>query len=297
MKFSGMTNEKQLSLILNLADSLIDENTDYVVAPETAIEDRIWENEITSSQSIQRVIEYTKAYPNISFITGATTRFMYENSEPSVTSRAYGNTGLRYDLYNTALQISQNNPIDIYHKSMLVIGVEMFPYPKYLGFLTEMAIELGGTSGTYGTQEKREAFMNTHNNAAVAPVICYESIYGEFVTEYINEGANVIFVITNDGWWGDTPGYKQHLSYSSLRAIENRRSIARSANTGISCFINQRGDILQATDYWVKDAIKGTINLNNEKTFYTLNGDYIGRIAEFLALLIILMTIVKALKK
>ena len=297
MKFSGMTNDDQLSLILNLADSLIDDKTDFVVAPETSIEDRIWENDITASRSIQRVIEFTNSHPNISFITGATSRLLYDNSEPTVTSRAYGNTDLRYDLYNSALQISQENHIDIYHKSMLVIGVEMFPYPKYLGFLSDMAIELGGTSGTYGTQEKREAFFNKHNNAAIAPVICYESIYGEFVTGYINEGANVIFVVTNDGWWGNTPGYKQHLSYSSLRAIENRRSIARSANTGISCFINQRGDILQATDYWVKDVIKGTINLNNEKTFYTLNGDYIGRISEFLALLIILMAIAKALKK
>ena len=296
-KFSGMTNEQQLNIIMHLADSLVDENTDFIVAPETAIEDRIWENDITVSNSVQKLMMYTNQHPNLSIVTGATTRYLYENEIPTITSRAYRNTGVRYDVFNTALQFSNNEAIGVYHKSKLVIGVEMFPYPELLGFLGELAIELGGSSGTMGTQDERETFFNKKNKAGVGPVICYESIYGEFVTEYVNKGANVIFVVTNDGWWGDTPGYKQHLSYSSLRAIENRRSIARSANTGISCFINQRGDILQATDYWVKDVIKGTINLNDKKTFYTTNGDYIGRIAEFLALLIILMLIVKIFKK
>ena len=293
-KFGGMSNYQQLSLMLNLADSIIDDNTDYIVGPETAINDNIWENNIYKSRSIARIDSFVKVHPKAQFVIGATTRYMYENGNPSVTSRAYGDE-LRYDLYNTALQISNDN-IDIYHKSMLVIGVEMFPYPKYLSFLTDMAIELGGTSGSYGTQPERVAFSNGKNKGKVAPVICYESIYGEFVTGYIKKGANVIFVVTNDGWWGDTPGYKQHLSFSKLRAIETRRSIVRSANTGISCFINQRGDILQPTKYWVKDAIKGIVNLNDEQTFYVKNGDFIGRIASFVALLLLLMLLVKSIK-
>ncbi len=296
-KFSGMTNDEQLSLILNLSDSLIDENTDFVIAPETAIEDRIWENDLTHSNSIRRLLTYVKQHPKINFITGATTRYMYEDEPPSITSRPYGETGIRYDVFNTAMQFSDNQKIKLYHKSKLVIGVEMFPYPELLDFLGELAIELGGSSGTLGMQEERKAFSNNKNSGVIGPVICYESIYGEFVTGYVNKGANAIFVITNDGWWGNTPGYRQHLSFSALRAVENRRSIARSANTGVSCFINQRGDILQATNYWVKDVIKGTINVNNKKTFYTKHGDYIGRIAEFLSLLILLMLMVKILKK
>lgn len=294
-KFGGMSNYEQLSLMLNLAGSIIDNNTDYIVGPETAISDNIWENDIYNSKSISRIDSFVKAHPKTNFIIGATTRYMYENGNPSVTSRAYGEQGLRYDVYNTALQINNKN-IEIYHKSKLVIGVEMFPYPQYLSFLTDMAIELGGTSGSYGTQEERVAFKNINNKGKVAPVVCYESIYGEFVTDYVKKGANVIFVITNDGWWGNTPGYKQHLSFSKLRAIETRRSIARSANTGVSCFINQRGDILQSTKYWVKDAIKGKINLNDEVTFYVKNGDFIGRISFFVSLLLLLMLIVKIIK-
>jgi len=293
-KFGGMSNYQQLSIMLNLADSIIGENTDYIVGPETAISDNIWENDIYTSRSIIRLDSFVKSHPKTQFVIGATTRYMYENGNPSITSRDYGQ-GYRYDLFNTALQVTDNN-IDIYHKSMLVIGVEMFPYPEYLSFLTEMAIELGGTSGSYGTQPERVAFSNNDNKGRVAPVICYESIYGEFVTDYIKKGANVIFVVTNDGWWGNTPGYKQHLSFSKLRAIETRRSIARSANTGVSCFINQRGDISQPTKYWVKDAIKGTINLNDKMTFYVKNGDFIGRIASFVAILLLLMLIVKIIK-
>jgi apolipoprotein N-acyltransferase len=95
-------------------------------------------------------------------------------------------------------------------------------------------------------------------------------------------------VITNDGWWGETPGYRQHLSYSRLRAIETRRSIARSANTGISALINQRGDYLQKSTWWTKDYLRGEININNKLTFYVRYGDYIGRIASYMLALLLL---------
>lgn len=84
----------------------------------------------------------------------------------------------------------------------------------------------------------------------VAPSICYESVYGDFMSEYIRKGAEVICIITNDGWWGNTPGHKQHLSYAKLRAIETRKQVIRCANTGISGFIDEFGNISQAQPYW-----------------------------------------------
>jgi apolipoprotein N-acyltransferase len=101
----------------------------------------------------------------------------------------------------------------------------------------------------------------------------------------------MIFIITNDGWWKNTPGYHQHLSFARLRAIETRRSIARSANTGISCFINQRGDVLQPTGWWVEAAIKGSINANDEITFYVKFGDYIARISLLISGLLVLQLV------
>src|SRR5690606_25092859 len=108
-----------------------------------------------------------------------------------------------------------------------------------------------------------------------APVICYESIWGNYVADYIKKGAQFIAVITNDGWWGDTSGKDQHLQYAKLRAIENRRWVVRSANTGISGFINQRGDIVQKSSWWVPTALSQEINLNEDLTFYTKYSDLI----------------------
>jgi apolipoprotein N-acyltransferase len=137
-------------------------------------------------------------------------------------------------------------------------------------------------SGSLGRDTLPHVFEDKDTRFKIAPSICYESVYGEYMGGFINKGAELIFIITNDGWWGNTPGHRQHCSYARLRAIESRRSIARSANTGISCFVNQRGDITQATEYWVPAAIKQTINANSELTFYTEHGDYIARICNWL---------------
>ena len=100
-------------------------------------------------------------------------------------------------------------------------------------------------------------------------------------------------VITNDAWWGDTPGYRQHLSYSSLRAIETRRDIARCANTGISAIINQKGQILESSPWWETAVIRSKINLTDGETFFVRNGDIAGRICSFMFLLLLLAMVVR----
>lgn len=122
-------------------------------------------------------------------------------------------------------------------------------------------------------------------------MICYESVYGEFVNGFIKNGANAIFIITNDGWWGNTAGHRQHMLFSVIRSIETRRSIARSANTGISCFVNQRGDISQRTEYWEPAVISSDINLNDKITFYVRYGDYIARGCTIGAVLLLIISL------
>jgi apolipoprotein N-acyltransferase len=126
-----------------------------------------------------------------------------------------------------------------------------------------------------GKQDERTVFKSTDQKSVAAPAICYESVYGDFMTTYIRKGANFIAIITNDGWWGNTDGHKQHALYAKLRAIENRRSIARSANTGISSFIDQRGDVVQASKWWEATSLGASINLNENITYYTDHGDYL----------------------
>ena len=122
--------------------------------------------------------------------------------------------------------------------------------------------------------------------------ICYESIFGESISRSFQKGSQCLFVITNDGWWKDSPGYKQHLSYSRLRAIENRKPIIRCANTGISCFIDHNGEVVKKTNWWTKDSIREQVFLNDKLTFYSMHGDYLGRVSVFLSFMIVMYSFV-----
>ncbi len=296
LKFNDMSPEGQMDILMNIADDHITANTDYFVAPETFMNDRVWLENLNEHKDIRRLKQLVYRFPQLKIIIGATTLQLYDSgAEASLTARPY-REGKYYDSFNSALQIDRTTDIPVYHKSELVVGVEKMPYAEYLGFLRQLTLKLGGTFRSHGTQDYREAFPSPDDSIRVGPVICYESIFGEFVTGYVEDaGANFIFVITNDGWWGDTPGYRQHNSFSSLRAIENRRSIARSANTGISSFFNQRGDVLQKLGWWEREGLKQVLYANHELTFYTKYGDYIGRISTFTGIFLLLYTFVGAI--
>jgi len=300
-KFGQLDSEAQLKRMTDLMRSHADQNADLYLWPETALEDRIFENNFKSSSIIVQVDSLMKAYPKALLVSGATTRSIHPLGKKTDTSKPLPfDTTLHYDTYNAALGFTQLFDIEVYHKSKLVIGVEMTPYPAFFEILNEYLIDLGGYSGNLGWQTQRTNFTLPTQKAQIAPIICYESIYGDFVTGYVKNGAQLLAIITNDGWWGDTQGYQQHLSYAKLRAIENRRAVARCANTGVSALINQKGDIISQTPYWESAVLNGTLNLNTETTFYTRTGDYIGRIAEFFALLLCLALFaswVKGLRK
>jgi apolipoprotein N-acyltransferase len=277
-KFGGMTPTQQLKKMLNLAAQKTDANTDYLVFPETALPSGLWEEDLQRHPLIETLREFMKPFPSLKLIIGlSSNRYYIVDKAPTTTARAFEDGSGFYDSYNAAMQLTHDTAIQLYHKSKLVLGVERIPFSGLFGFFENFAIDLGGASGSLGTQEFPTVF--TSEKAFVAPVICYESGYGEYVTEYIKKGAQAIFIITNDGWWKDTPGYRQHCQYAKLRAIETRRPIARSANTGTSCFINQRGEIMQPTRWWEPAVIRQTLQLNNEITFYTRHGDYLGTFA------------------
>ncbi|MBK6730174.1 MAG: apolipoprotein N-acyltransferase [Bacteroidetes bacterium] len=288
----------QLQKMIRLSSEGVTDSTDYLIWPETAIPHPIYIDEMERSQPLKLIRTFTDSFPNLTAIIGVNGYEKYRKAEEAtVTSRELINPKFNdtiwIDAYNTAIQLDSSNRVEVYNKSKLVPGVERMPYPGALHFLEFLAMDLGGISGTLAIQKDREVFFNK-DSIGVATAICYESVFGEYVSRYINNGANIIFIITNDGWWGNTAGHKQHYLYAKLRAIENRKSIARSANTGTSCFINQRGDISQATE-WEKDAvINQTIYANDIITFYDRNGDYIGRTAIWVAVFLFLLSFVSS---
>lgn len=268
--------KSQLNKLFKEADKKVTSSTDCVLAPETAISSTFYEDEFKQMDFYPYILDRTSKWKNALFFTGASTARFFEKKNSIASRKMTGGPGF-IEYYNTSLLIDKiGNPLFV-HKSKLVLGVEKIPFSRWIPWLEELSIQNGGTSGTLGI-EKSPKVYNTPK-FSFAPSICYESIYGGFVAEQCRKGSDFIFIITNDGWWGDTPGYKQHASFARLRAIENRKSIARSANTGISCFINQRGDVSQATKWWVPTAINGKINKNKETTFYTNNGDILGKLA------------------
>ncbi len=284
---------------LDLAQQLMQGETDFIVSPESAIQDEIWEEQLQNSASLQLLDSFLVQHPSTAIVIGASSfSFVPEGQESHPAARRFRSIDRSYFAYNTAFFLQHESTKQLYHKSKLTPGVEMMPSWWFLRPLQNYAIDLGGTIGTLKTDAERKVFQHADKDFRVAPVICYESVYGEFVTNYIKNGANLIFIITNDGWWGNTPGHRQHLEFAKLRAIETRRSIARSANTGISAFVNQKGDIQQATAYWEEDVIKQAVYTNENLTFYVRFGDYLARISIFISAIFLLNAVVrKYLKK
>ncbi len=290
-KFSDGTADQQFNKLIKISDSLGVKNTEFFIWPETSVPMSISEDQLEQDLYVSKSRDFLTKYKNASLLIGTTTYKTYTTNE-TVTARKFRNGECCYDVFNSALLIENNTKIQLYHKSKLVSGVEQMPYPSVFRILEPLAINLGGSVGSLGKQKNRTVFYS-ESGIGAAPVICYESVFGEFVNEYIFNGAQFIAIITNDGWWGNTAGHKQHASIARLRAIETRRSIARSANTGISCTINQRGDVLNSTKYWTPDGIRTEINLNSYITFYVKNGDYIAKISLIISLLIVALSIVR----
>lgn len=277
----SLTIEKEL---LQLAEENSHESIDFYIGPETSIPGRgsISEAGFETSILLNNLKQFLTQHPKSVFLTGISSHRFYPNEESKTETAYQTSNGYWVDSYNTAIQVIPNQKIEAYHKGKLVPGVEIFPYIKVLKpLLGEAMLDLGGTIASLGIDKERLTFSNPYNKGKAAPIICYESVYGEFVTEYVKKGANFLAIMTNDSWWGVTEGHKQLLAYARLRAIENRREIARAANSGISAHIDAKGDIVEDTLYSDRTALFAKIKLYNQETFYTRTGDLLSRISTF----------------
>lgn len=294
-KETTMPPSLQLNILTRLSDSLGQANTEFFIWPETAIPDQINEDNIRSNNYFLQAQHFLNKYKNGNLLTGAETGKLYNNQATPTAN--YDEQGkIYYDNFNAAINIENSAEVQFYHKSELVPGVEALPFPNALSFLKPVFAHLGGATGSYAGQKEPGVFYS-QSGIGVTPAICYETLWGEWIANSVKKGSQFVAIITNDGWWGDTPGKDQHLDYAKLRAIETRRWVCRSANTGISAFINQRGDIVQQTKWWTRTAIKQNINLNSDITFYVHYGDYLAKLGSLLAILGILLICVKMIKK
>lgn len=300
-KFQSLSQSEQTRILLGqIEEALKDrkgEGGDFqkpllILAPETFTND-VWVNNIEGGATFRTFQDFLQSYPNVNLLFGAASySYYFSEKAPSYNARKIRDSEW-VESHNSALITDRTGRNQIFHKSKLVPGVELTPYPA---FFTKVDDLLGGVMGRcVGQKEISLLDCISYSNEGeavdrflIGSAICYESIYGEYCTGYIRKGAQLLTVITNDAWWGDTPGYRQHLHYASLRAIETRRSIARCGNTGISAFINQRGDIVSRTQWWEEAVLMGQVNLNDKMTFFVREGDIVGRVSTFVFFMLLL---------
>ena len=265
--------EAQMQKLIALSEKETDQNTTLVVWPETALytPSRIDELHLKENYFIDPVWNFLKRHPNTSLFTGIESFRVLD----SASKHSEEFNGAHYEFYNGSVILDSSGATGFYHKSMLVPGVETLPW--FLKFIDKWFEKFGGTSAGYVKQNERKVLLSK-GGYNIAPSICYESIYGEFMAKYSKNGANIISIITNDGWWKNTPGHKQHMNYARLRAIENRKWVVRSANTGISCFIDPYGRAIFPMPYNTDGAIKYSVPPLKKLTFFVRYGDLLSKL-------------------
>lgn len=284
-KFDSQSFITQFSTMLTEAAESITSDVEWVILPETSIDDAFREIGDSENVYISKAQDFLNAYKNVNLMFGATTLAVPDQSETRANE---------YQLYNTAVHIAYDKSPDFYHKSKLVPGIEKSV--SFLpGFLEKIVLpDLGGSMSGYGTQQNRQVFEHFNGGSTLAPIICYESAYGEFTGEYVSKGADILAIITNDGWWDNTSGYKQHYWFASIRAIENRRPVVRSANTGISCIIDIKGKTISSTNWWESAILTGNVATTDYITLYTKYGDYIYRFFSLTSFILVILAFVAA---
>ena len=297
----SLTNEEQIQRIIDVSAPCIDENTELVVCPESSVPHNISLLDLQMRTFMPANTGYSgfllldsviHIYPKLNYILGMSLFSLYDQPV-TLTARPVGE-GTYVDVFNSALCYGANYYNGHYHKCRLVPGVEKMPFPKLFGFLGDAIIKLGGSNTSLGVDTIQRTFAIQSKGAElrVGAAICYESIYGELFGKFVQNGANLMTVITNDSWWDDSQGHKQHFEMARLRAVETRRYIVRAANGGFSGIIDPCGNVLQKTNYNERTAIKATVYAQEGETFYVRHGDYIARISVLLSLVGFLYTFV-----
>lgn len=214
-------------------------------------------------------------------LTGFSDIMLYKNkADVSKNARQWKGTDKYYESYNSVLMLNPNHTdtleYDIYHKIRLTPFGERFPFAEVFTFALQwFEWKVGISNWSRGKLQKNLIFRNDSLTATIAPVICIESIFPGFVRNFTNEGAELITIITNDGWYDFTPGPEQHYLIAAMRAIENRRYIARCANTGVTGFISPTGETIKRVKEYTAVGTTERIPLLKEKTFFVEAGEYL----------------------
>ncbi len=281
-----VTEQEQLETFEVLTAEALGELAQLVVYPETSfsgVDEALVQTEPFYGRWLRAAGENPQLRPAL--ITGLSSyrRLAGPTDDPALRTQHLGEQSLYYIAHNSATFVDAEGEPEFYYKSKLVPGVEFLPYRKLLFFFEPLVASLGGTTAGLGRNDAPEVF-ELRSGVVAAPLICYESIYGDYVRRFVDAGANLLVVPTNDGWWDKSPGYRQHWHFARLRAIETRRWVVQAANSGTSGFIDERGRIVAETNYDEETVLIERVELLSGKTLYVRFGDVIGWVMAGVAL-------------
>jgi len=297
-KWDGGSLDKQLETYLSLSRKAIKQGAEIIAWPETALPVYLLDGNYYSQ--VQKIYSFCDSN-NVALITGMPdANFYFHKEDAPQDAKPTGDGKILYTSYNSTLMFSPHTyKIQKYHKIKLVPFGEKVPLVESFPWLADIIKWNVGISG-WNTGKDTVVFnLNSSfikdtaktlpQNINIAGIICIESIYPGFVAAFVNKGANIILVVTNDSWYGDSSGPYQHKEISVLRAVENRRSVVRAANGGISCLIDPLGNTISETKMFTKTELTVAAPLQKNKTFYTKHPLLIPYFADIISILIILI--------
>lgn len=278
----------------SLSAAQADSAPGLLVLPETFLHEGLDENYASNWPSLIAFEPLLRQGWGV--VLGATTYRLHEAEPENPAARRIDDR--RYVSWaNSAVFARAGMPLQIYRKSKLVVGVETMPMASTLrAVLGDLTISLGGTSGTLATQPERGVFEAGADLPRIGTPICWEQDFGPYAAEFSAKGAEVLAIITNDGWWGNTSGHVAHLHYARLRAIEQHRAVLRSANTGISAVIGPDGQIQQSLGWDQEGMLRASVPTFRVPTFFVRHGDILGQWSGFVFGFLVLSLIVRRLR-
>lgn len=269
-----------LSNYFELSQRAVNEKIDLLIWPETALPVYLlnggYSNHVDSIYSFiqKNHVLLLTGMPHVEF-------YFNKDNHPEDAKQGVEND-FWYRTYNSVLMFSPyNRNVQSYHKMKLVPLGEHTPYVDKIPFLGDLLKWGVGLSGWNFGQDTIVFKMplvkydSTTQSLAIkdsinfSGLVCFESVFPNFVASFVDRGAEFITVVTNDSWYGKSSGPYQHKEIGVIRAVENRRSVVRCANGGISCIINPLGITEKNTELFKRTFITGDVLLNSAKTFYT----------------------------
>ena len=293
-KFVPEKQAQHLEEFFRTAETICDDETLYLFGPETLIVQQIDEKNPSASPYYRQLIDFQQKHPRLNCLLGVHSYQKLGNDIPP-GSRFDREKGFYYEAFNTALFLAPGSAPQFYHKTKLVPMFERMPFVQYLGFLGRFSLELGGYKGTYSYRQESTNFVSPDGSISILPIVCFESVFGPYCAQNLTQKKGFICLITNDGWWKNTPGYRHHYNFSPIRAVECRRDLVRMANTGISALIDTKGTVIAQTPWWKKATLIGKVHLRQGRTFFARHGDYLGRISLALGILLIIYGVIRNL--